>query len=207
MPQFRTAFYRTKGKEGLYDNDPDDPGGETVMGLTRAAEPSWAGWAVVDAKKKQANFPENLNCEEILGLAEAHYKAKYWDPLFLDGCESQKIANELFDTGVNIGLRTGARFLQLALNALNKEQEIFADLKVDGECGTTTIAAVNKVLAKPQGEEVLWKCLNGWQVVYYHLGKDVFKDLVLKLSEMPPPEKREKYMWGWIINRTFEAQS
>ncbi|TPW17315.1 MAG: hypothetical protein FD130_702, partial [Halothiobacillaceae bacterium] len=43
------------------------------------------------------------------------YKRDYWDRLHCDEINSQVIAEQLFDTAVNMGVRTAARLGQLAL--------------------------------------------------------------------------------------------
>ena len=52
MADFLPAFKKTIISEGLYSNDKEDTGGETVLGLTRAADADWDGWQLVDSMKK-----------------------------------------------------------------------------------------------------------------------------------------------------------
>ena len=56
MADFMKAYLKMAPVEGLYSNDPDDPGGETVYGVARVFWPKWSGWSIVDAAKKQPGF-------------------------------------------------------------------------------------------------------------------------------------------------------
>ena len=51
MADFMKAYLKMAPVEGLYSNDPDDPGGETVHGIARVFWPRWSGWSIVDAAK------------------------------------------------------------------------------------------------------------------------------------------------------------
>ena len=86
----------------------------------------------------------------------------------------------MFDTGVNMGVRVAANFLQEALNLMNRNGQNFPDLKVDGQIGPITIAAYKKV-----DDRILLKVLNGLQFERYKL--ICFKD-----------PTQEKYFNGWM---------
>jgi hypothetical protein len=66
--------------------------------------------------------------------AKAIYRAKYWAKpgLYLVAPLSARIAEELLDTGVNMGTGTAGIFLQRLLNALNERRPDYPDVKVDG---------------------------------------------------------------------------
>jgi lysozyme family protein len=85
MADIKIAFELIVGYEGLYSNDKNDTGGETVLGLTRKYEPNWQGWVIVDAAKKTANFKATLKEreDELKMLAIKHYKKEYWDNITL----------------------------------------------------------------------------------------------------------------------------
>lgn len=179
MCDFQTAFKRTVGFEGIYSNDPDDHGGETYKGVSRHYWPEWPGWPIVDAHKDADNFPSCLAADPVLiQHVQLFYRDKFWLPMACDRIPHQPLANELFDTGVNIGLYPTIRFLQIGLNRINKLGTLWPDIKEDGIAGPVTIAALDAAmehLAVSHGEYcacpgcILTKAVNCQQGVYYLL--------------------------------------
>lgn len=114
MAQFTIAYKRTKRFEGGYVNDPQDAGGETYNGISRRANPTWAGWRVVDEMRDKPNFPRNLKQRRgILDDLEASlYRKEYWDRVWGDKIRVQEVANDMFDTAVNMGVPTSIRLSQ-----------------------------------------------------------------------------------------------
>ena len=49
-------------------------------------------------------------------VAKAIYKKEYWDVLYLDEVNNQKIANEIFDDAVNRGVKSAVKIIQKLLN-------------------------------------------------------------------------------------------
>lgn len=205
MAQFREAFYRTNAVEGIYSNDKNDSGGETVFGISRNNWPKEPLWAVVDLKRTEPGFPKNLDCEVVIDMAEQFYKKNFWDRFLLDEVKSQAVANEIYDTGINIGT-TILRFCVLALNSLNKQQSLYSDLSFENAETKAVIERLNIVTDHKNGVQVLVKALNSIQGVYYMVGKNGFRSLVEALIKDPPTQTREDFMWGWMINRVFEAK-
>lgn len=141
MANFINAFQITMGNEGGYANNPNDSGGETYAGVARNYWPKWSGWPIVDSivAQKPANLNTALKANASLQTAvQSFYKANFWDVLSLDSLNSQQTANQLFDTGVNMGTGIAGRFLQQAINAV-----IPGKVTVDGVVGPLTIAAAN----------------------------------------------------------------
>jgi lysozyme family protein len=70
---------------------------------------------------------------------------RYLDANKLDYFNSQAIANEMFDTGVNMGTSVAALFLQQALNLCNKNQLSYKDVDEDGQIsiGGETLTTLN----------------------------------------------------------------
>lgn len=100
---------------------------------------------------------------------------------------SDAIGAEVVDTGVNMGQKVAAEFLQRGLNVLSG-----AGLTVDGKCGQRTASALAdylKVRGHVAGTKVLLKLLNSYQCVRY-------SELVEK-----NPTKYRKYVYGWVANR------
>jgi len=182
MANFKEAFDKTMGHEGGWGHDPDDVGGETYKGIARNYNPSWYGWSMIDEDKGRSDFPECLYKDDDLQKAvEDFYKYKYWDVNLLDRFP-QKIANEMFDTGVNMGTGRAAKFLQECLNYLNRNGYRFRDLVVDGDIGPATLSALDKVKAD---EEILLIMLNVCQGRHY-------------MEYMTKSPVQEKYARGWF---------
>lgn len=113
MANFETAFKRTAAFEGGYVNDKDDSGGETYKGISRNNNSGWAGWKIIDIAKKQSNFPKSLDSnEELQQLVYQQYRQAYWAPLRADDISNQAVANDLYDTGVNMGVKTSIKLAQ-----------------------------------------------------------------------------------------------
>lgn len=166
MADFSIAFKFTLGHEGGYSMDPNDPGGETIYGVARKKNPAWEGWALVDNFKKDVNnFPKNALADSaVMSHVKQLYKKQYWDVHLLDTVNSQEIANEIFDTGINVGTGKAASFLLLALNLLNRQQKDYADVPEDGKIEAADIALLN---AHKRPQNVL-KTLNGLQFMHYY---------------------------------------
>lgn len=167
MADFTTAYSLTKGNEGGYANHPADRGGETYAGISRNNFPKWEGWKIIDQLKLGRGIAQldkalaaNIQLQESV---QRFYKTNFWDINKLDQVKSQPIANELFDTGVNMGVGIASRFLQRALNMTNRNQALYRDVSVDGIVGPATLTAVNNHPA-PQ---LVYKVLNVLQGARY----------------------------------------
>ena len=190
MANFHEAYQITKKYEGGYANDKDDVGQETYKGVSRRYHPSWAGWKIIDSYKGKPNFLNNIyNDGELEKLVLMFYKDKFWDVNLLDECPSQDIANEMFDTGVNMGPRRAATFLQRALNVLNKNGELYSDIVEDGAIGKATLKALGLCLAY-RGDLYVHKILNILQGNHY-------------IEFMKKSPVQEKFAYGWLDRVDF----
>ncbi len=115
----------------------------------------------------------------------AFYKQSYWDRFLGDDVPDQAVANELYDTAVNMGVRRGVRFLQAALNLLNRNQRDYADLIVDGWLGSKSLATLQTLLRKDRGSGALVKLMNLQQGARY-----------LEIMQRDPSQ--ERFARGWI---------
>lgn len=163
MADFKKAYARTREFEGGYSNHGSDTGGETYKGIARNSNPKWKGWAIVDRYRKLPNFPANLDGDASLQEhVHALYKVEYWNTLNLDKAKNQDIAEELFDTAVNMGVSVAGAFIQRVLNVANRGEKYFPNLKVDGVCGPVTIGALNRFTgAEEKNIWVAFNCLKG----------------------------------------------
>jgi lysozyme family protein len=89
--------------EGGYVNHPNDPGGETNKGITHY---------VYNRYRKSRNLPEQsvklISKEEVYDI----YYSIYWNPMDLDDIENEELILQVFDFGVNAGIRTSIKLLQ-----------------------------------------------------------------------------------------------
>ncbi|HEX5393812.1 MAG TPA: glycosyl hydrolase 108 family protein [Rhodocyclaceae bacterium] len=113
-PTFLSAFTSLIGNEGGYVNNPKDPGGETMYGVT--------------ARVARAHGYTGAMRDLPLETAQQIAKAEYWDKFRCDDFDP-RIAFEIFDTAYNGGYPI--KWLQLAVAA-----------KPDGKLGPATVAAV-----------------------------------------------------------------
>jgi len=157
MAKFKDTISYTLKNEGKYSNHSADRGGETKFGIT---------------KRVAQDFGYSADMQDLtIEMAKEIYRFNYWNPLKLDGINSQEVANELFDTGVNMGVRIAGKFLQKSINLLSN-----AKLKVDGKIGPKTLSYLKKI----SNEKILLKCLNGLQferykrIIFLHPSQKVF---------------------------------
>lgn len=163
---FTRAFATTMQREGGYINNPKDSGGETYMGIARNHHPWWEGWTIIDELIAHQE-PLSLSVE-LSQLVRDFYRSEFWDRLkcgLIDPV-SEAVAEELFEASVNCGRSNGVKFLQRALNTLNSNGKLFADLTVDGGIGQQTIAATLTMLTH-RPPRLLVKCQNGEQYIHY----------------------------------------
>lgn len=185
MAIFTKAYSLTMGHEGGYAKDADDLGGETYRGIARKFNPGWIGWMKIDKAKRSRGFPKSLDQDATLQAdVRAFYKQHYWDKFQGDAIPDQAIANELFDTGVNLGIARAVGFLQRGLNVLNRNEKLYSDLVPDGLFGPKTLAAVRTYLKKDK-PELLLKILNVLQGMHY-------------IDFMTKSPIQEKYARGWF---------
>ncbi|CUJ80982.1 glycoside hydrolase family 108 protein [Achromobacter sp. 2789STDY5608628] len=104
---FYTAFDRLIGHEGGYSNHPDDPGGETMWGITVAVA--------------RANGYAGAMCDLPRDAAKNIYRAQYWDKVRADSMPFS-VAFQVFDAAVNHGSGQAARFLQRAVGRTSTAQ-------------------------------------------------------------------------------------
>lgn len=162
-------------KEGGYSDHPADKGGETNMGITAsvARENGYAG--------PMRDMPR--------GVAEAIYRKRYFIDPGYDRVHllSAAVAEELFDTAVNMGPKFPGEWLQRWLNAMNDKG---APLEVDGKIGPATVLALRAFLQRRglDGEKALVRGLNCLQGVRY-----------LTITEARPANKA--FIYGWLLNR------
>lgn len=166
------------GKEGGYSNNPSDLGGETNWGITKSVA--------------RANGYTGDMRTMPRATAEKIYLSIYWTrPRFNEvAMLSESIAEELFDTGVNMGVGKASEFLQVSLNAFNKQGTLYPDIGEDGTLGSVSISTLKTYLRLrgKGGEQVMLKSLNCLQGARY-------------IEIARSRKANEDFVYGWILNR------
>ena len=186
MANFEPAFQKTMGHEGGYSNDPVDQGGETYRGVARRFHPDWPGWKIIDSQKNNPNFPKILDGNaDLQNHVKRFYKDTFWSRFQGDALPDQGLAEELFDTAVNMGVHKAIAFLQQSLNALNRNAFLFPDMPDDGILGNTTLGAIRKIIESDGSARILLVALNVLQGAHY-------------LSIMKQSPTQERFARGWL---------
>lgn len=165
-------------REGGYTDHPNDRGGPTNWGITEATARAFG----YDGPMQYMPRDTALRI----------YTERYWLQPGFDQVNaiSPRLAEELLDTGVNMGPAVAVRFLQRALNILNAQGKYYPDVTVDGQLGRMTIAALRALLGArgDVGELTLWRMLNAQQSVRY-----------IEIAESNPSQ--EAFQFGWQSQR------
>lgn len=165
-------------REGGYVDHPADRGGPTMFGITEETARAYG----------YTGSMHRLPRSEAVRI----YKFRYYLRPGFDkvGAISPAIAEEMFDTGVNMGPKTAAMFLQRCLNLLNRRGRDYGDMKVDGDIGPLTLRSLASYRAKNGVDgmkrlHVLMNCLQGARYA--------------SIAERSPSQ--EVFMHGWIEHR------
>jgi lysozyme family protein len=169
-------------REKGYVDHPDDRGGPTCWGITLAVA--------------RANGYDGPMEDLPLSLAREIYRKRYivrpaFDKVALVDAH---VAEELIDTGVNMGPARAAEMLQRWLNGFNEKGSQYADLFVDGAIGEVTLSALRKFMRRrgAEGGRVLVAALNCTQGVRY-----------LELAE--DNQSQESFLYGWLRTRVLQG--
>lgn len=166
-------------REGRYVDHPADRGGPTNWGITEQVARSYGYTSDMRSLPRET--------------AKAIYRQLYWTrPGFDQVAKTMpRLAEELLDTGVNMGPRTAAIFLQRALNVLNRQAADYPDVVPDGELGPMTINALARLAAKRGvigAEKVLLQAVDALQGARY-----------IEIAERNPSQ--EAFAFGWLDKR------
>lgn len=193
MADFNISYTKTMSHEGGYVDDPDDAGGETYKGIARRFNPDWSGWNIIDEVKKtltnSSHLPRLLdNNVSLQQRVKDLYKQLYWSP-FRGDLMPQPLADEMFDTAVNMGVGRTVGFLQRALNIMNRNATLYPDMVEDGQYGPTTHRLLYTYFQKDT-VDYLVKIVNILQGAHY-------------IEYMTKSPTQEKYARGWLNRVTF----
>ncbi len=166
------------GIEGGYSNNPLDRGGATR-------------WGVTEKKARQHGYKGDMRDLPREFARDVFLTEYFLEPRFDKIYElSPSVAAELTDSGINLGVGFAKPAIQDALNLLNRNQQDYKEIEVDGKIGPATIAALAAYLAKrgKQGEITLLKLLNVLQGARY-----------VEICRKNPSQ--ETFLTGWLNNR------
>jgi lysozyme family protein len=166
------------GREGRYSNHPSDTGGETMWGIT-----------VRVARRNGYSVPMRVMPRAV--AKDIYFRQYVQEPGFSGVMAlNEAIAEELVDTGVNMGPDIPARWLQEALNALNRQGRDYPDIVEDGDIGPGTLAALKAFLKArgADGESIMLKALNSLQGARY-------------IALARGRQANEDFLNGWLKNR------
>lgn len=186
-PEFVQQFIDdTVQAEGGYVDNVDDSGGETNYGITYQTAMTFGHeW-------KHYNWDGGISSMPLSFAQDVYAYEYYYHPkINLVAEESQLLAKELFDTGVNTGSKTPIKWMQRLLNVLNNKGEYYSDIEVDGYLGSGTIGAYKKLCNRrgnSQAENIMYNGLNAMQAVHY-----------IELAESR--EKDESFVYGQLLHR------
>lgn len=165
-------------REGGYSDHPADRGGPTMYGITEQVARAYGYTG------DMRDLPIELAREILL---ERYWTGPHFD---LVAARSEAIADELVDTGVNMGPMVATRFLQRVLNVLNRGGTAYPDILDDGVIGRMTLYALDQFIAArgQEGIGVLFDALNGLQAARY-----------IEIAEARPSQ--EEFEYGWLKER------
>ena len=129
--------------EGGYVNHPEDPGGETNLGVTKRVYQEWGG--TKDMK--------DLTFDDVAPI----YKKNYWDKMKCDDLPSG-LDLCVFDFGVNAGPGRAAKYLQTLIGTV-----------ADGGIGPNTLAKLKEYTDKTGVKETITNYQNERQRYYEKL--------------------------------------
>lgn len=166
-------------REGGFVDHPADRGGPTNFGVTEQVARAFGFGGAMRSLPRET--------------AHAIYRQLYWQrPGFGEvAARLPWVAEELFDTGVNMGPKIAATMLQRGLNGLNRGASDYPDIAADGDIGPMTLHAIDRLIARRgrgAAERVLLRLLDGLQAARY-----------LEIAERNPSQ--EAFLWGWIDHR------
>ena len=176
--------YDPKNPKKSYVNNPNDSGGETMLGITKAVAQTYKS-------NLQTLYKWNGKMIDLtLDMAIFIYTVEFWNKMKLDNILgfSPIIAERMFDIGVNCGVYRANTWFQQTLMILNRNGKDYPDIKDDGVIGNQTLTALNglvKARGKVFAEKSLMLCLVGSQTRHY-------MDISLKYP------KNETFTAGWL---------
>jgi len=128
MADFNPAFDKMIVDEGGYvlHTVAGDTGGMTYAGIARNSNPHWPGWNLIDNGA--------IDNPLLTSMVRNFYKVEFWDRVRGDEITQQVVAENLFNFGVNTGIKVAVKLAQLIVGATP-----------DGAVGNVTLQKFNNV--------------------------------------------------------------
>jgi len=158
MKRFDAFITEVLRNEGGYVNDPTDKGGETNFGISKRSFPN-----------EDIRLMTKDRAIEI-------YKEKYWNSLYNE-IILKELAFKLFDIGINIGVTTAVKKLQVMISSHRPIED--DRLIIDGSFGPKTLKALNEDILSPLG-------------VFVHHLEGYYEGIVNR------NKSQKKFMKGWM---------
>ena len=143
MARFEEAVRFVLSNEGGYVNDKDDPGGETMHGISKRSYPH------LDIKHLTVDQAKRIFHED------------FWQKNNYGEIMSQDLATKILDMAVNMGPVNAHKAVQTACNVV-----LNLKLPVDGILGKRTLNALNDAFAIDMDLE-LYRAMCHYQANYY----------------------------------------
>jgi len=142
MARFEDALPTVLRHEGLYSEDPADPGGATNYGISlrflrQLGDTDGDGFAEGDLDHDHDVDAKDVQAMSVADAAK-WYRESFWIPGQIGLISDQRVANKAFDLAVNVGLHQAGILVQRALAAVGQP------VKVDGAIGARTLNATNQ---------------------------------------------------------------
>jgi len=154
--------------EGIYSNDPNDPGGETFLGISRHYFPNWEGWKLIDTGNFYTLTIKEVKNSKIYPYVLEFYFNNFWKKLHMDDIPDS-IKEIYFDSAINMGIKRAIKILQMSIDTLP-----------DGIIGPITLKTL-----KVANEKLLYERFKINRIGYY-----------AKICN--ENRKLEKFLLGWI---------
>lgn len=161
MAESEKAIASVLRAEGVYDNDPKDPGGETVFGINKRDHPEWPGWARVETLRSSPSFPVILAKDAEIQAQVTWYYRGLWASMDLDCVGDQALAESIYHAVINQGQQTAIKGLQRILNALSVD-----DIPEDGDLGPRSHDRLSGLLSVGRGPVIL-DAFEAWRKMRY----------------------------------------
>ena len=127
IENFDTSLSHVLKSEGLWSDNPADPGGATMKGITLAVYREWKRNPHI-TKEELRVIPD----EDVYNL----YKQNYWDKVHGDDLPAG-VDYAVFDSAVNMGVGRAAKLIQEA-----------AGVTADGVLGPASLSAIQQADTK-----------------------------------------------------------
>lgn len=168
MAIFAKSYRRTNAYEGEGTvNHWADRGGETYAGISRKFHPDWAGWRYLDLLAADGRKPAKQEQWEIDNLHAGFFEAEFWHGAGCHHIDDQDIADELYDSAVNVGTGRAQEWLQISLNVCNRRGTLWPDIKVDGRVGPVTGKTTAKAVRDPLRKWLVLQMMETQQRAHY----------------------------------------